>query len=159
MPRITPAVLAGLAVAAVVSLSACSAATDDTSAPASEATTATSTTASTSSATSSEGQSAGAYVTYDQYQDAADMYADSSVVLFFNAAWCPDCQKANESFSSETIPDGLVIVSVDYDTSTDLKQRYGVTQQHTFVQVDSSGEQVAKWSGSYTVADVEAEIS
>ncbi len=46
------------------------------------------------------------------------------------------------------MPDGLTVVKVDYDTETDLRQQYGVTQQHTFVQVDESGAELAKWTGS-----------
>lgn len=80
------------------------------------------------------------------------------VVLFFNAKWCPDCQRANANFQKESIPDGLTILSVDYDKYTDLKKKYGVTYQHTFVQVDASGNQIKKWSGSYTVDDVEKNV-
>ena len=40
------------------------------------------------------------------------------------------------------------------DTETALRQRYGVTVQHTFVQVDPKGDQLAKWSGSSTGADI-----
>jgi thiol-disulfide isomerase/thioredoxin len=80
------------------------------------------------------------------------------VVLFFNAKWCPDCQRADANFQKESIPDGLTILSVDYDKYNDLKKKYGVTYQHTFVQVDASGNQIKKWSGSYTVDDVEKNV-
>jgi len=55
------------------------------------------------------------------------------------------------------IPAGVTIVKVDYDTATDLKRRYGVTMQHTFVQVDGSGEAVKKWSGT-TLDAVQANL-
>jgi hypothetical protein len=40
-----------------------------------------------------------------------------------------------------------VVVVVDYDRSSDLKKRYGVTYQHTWVQIDSEGRKLAVWSG------------
>ena len=92
------------------------------------------------------------YITYDQYQAFKDTYADSKVVLFFNATWCPDCRAINEALTSDPgkIPAGTTVVSVDYDQHADLRQRYGVTMQHTFVQIDSSGEKVRQWTSTST---------
>ena len=87
------------------------------------------------------------YITYDQYQASKDTYADSKVVLFFNATWCPDCRAINEALTSDPgkIPAKTTVVSVDYDQHTDLRQRYGVTTQHTFVQIDTNGEKTRQW--------------
>ena len=87
------------------------------------------------------------YITYDQYQAFKDTYADSKVVLFFNATWCPDCRAINEALTSDPgkIPAKTTVVSVDYDQHTDLRQRYGVTTQHTFVQIDTNGEKTRQW--------------
>ena len=62
------------------------------------------------------------YITYDQYQASKDKYADSKVVLFFNAKWCPDCRAINEALTSDPgkIPAKTTVVSVDYDQHTDL---------------------------------------
>ncbi|MBF8252498.1 MAG: hypothetical protein HW379_840 [Actinobacteria bacterium] len=73
-----------------------------------------------------------------------------TVILFFNATWCPTCVAANKNFNGSTPPDGLTLLKVDYDDSTDLKRKYGVTYQHTFVQVDKSGKLLKKWNGSNT---------
>ena len=43
------------------------------------------------------------------------------------------------------IPAKTTVVSVDYDQHTDLRQRYGVTTQHTFVQIDTNGEKTRQW--------------
>ncbi len=48
----------------------------------------------------------------------------------------------------------MTIVVVDFDTANDLRQKYGVTVQHTFVQVDAEGNELAKWSGSVTADEV-----
>ena len=92
------------------------------------------------------------YITYDQYQASKDTYADSKVVLFFNATWCPDCRAINEALTSDPgkIPAGTTVVIVDYDQHADLRQRYGVTMQHTFVQINSSGDKVRQWASTST---------
>lgn len=102
---------------------------------------------------------AGGYIDYADYRGDEDAYADSDVVLFFNASWCPTCQEAAANFESESFPAGLTVVSVDYDDSEDLKQKYGVTYQHTFVQVDPAGKQLAKFTGSTTLAEVEGQLA
>ena len=100
-----------------------------------------------SSATSHSDSASQSYITYDQYQASKDKYADSKVVLFFNATWCPDCRAINEALTSDPgkIPAKTTVVSVDYDQHTDLRQRYGVTTQHTFVQIDTNGEKTSQW--------------
>jgi len=82
------------------------------------------------------------------------------VVLYFKASWCPICRAfdAHIRANIENIPEGVAILYIDYDTSTALKQKYGVTYQHTFVQVDPSGKQLAKWSGSRTLTELVSTI-
>jgi len=76
------------------------------------------------------------------------------VVLFFRASWCPTCRGLDADIKAhlKNIPAGLTILDVYYDASIALKQKYGVTYQHTLVQVDASGKQIAKWTGSPTLA-------
>ncbi len=97
---------------------------------------------------------AGAYIDQADYEADPAAYAGADVVLFFNASWCPTCQEATGNLSGAAYPAGLVVVSVDYDAATDLRQRYGVTTQHTFVQIDADGAEVAKWTGSVDVAGI-----
>ena len=79
---------------------------------------------------------------------------EGRVVLFFRASWCPTCRALDADTRSKlsSIPTDVTILDVNYDTETALKQKYGVTYQHTFVHVDASGNQIAKWSGSPTLA-------
>lgn len=97
-------------------------------------------------------ESPGSYVTLAEYEGNKAEFDDTDVVLFFNAAWCSTCKQARENIEADlaAIPADLTIVVVDYDNSDDLKRKYGVTLQHTFVQIDAAGNELAKWSGSVT---------
>ncbi|MBM3227538.1 hypothetical protein FJZ27_01590 [Candidatus Peribacteria bacterium] len=70
-------------------------------------------------------------------------------VLFFHAAWCPECKKADALLKQWFPSDAFSrsIYAVDYDTAKDLKVRYGVTYQHTFVVVDGSGKKISSIQG------------
>ena len=133
-----------LALSAIIVLGGCSQANSSSDAMSSAK--------SPSSATSHSDSASQSYITYDQYQASKDKYADSKVVLFFNAKWCPDCRAINEALTSDPgkIPAKTTVVSVDYDQHTDLRQRYGVTMQHTFVQINSSGDKVRQWASTST---------
>ncbi len=97
----------------------------------------------------------GAWVDQAAYEaDAATFHESGDVVLFFNASWCPTCQSTVKSLDADGVPAGLTVVSVDYDAATDLKKQYGITVQHTFVQVDEAGAELAKFTGSVSGADI-----
>jgi thiol-disulfide isomerase/thioredoxin len=96
----------------------------------------------------------GVYRAYDESLLAAAETGD--VVLFFRASWCPTCRSLDQDLrgKASVIPKGLTILDVNYDSATALKQKYGVTHQHTLVQVRADGTQITKWSGSPTLADI-----
>jgi thiol-disulfide isomerase/thioredoxin len=99
--------------------------------------------------------------TYQDFSsDKLALAKTGKVVLFFKAGWCPTCKGVDSDITSHLnqIPKNVNILVVDYDTSTDLKKKYGVTYQHTFVQVDSNGMLIKKWSGSPTLAELVKEI-
>lgn len=87
------------------------------------------------------------YMTYSR--ESFDAAAGKKRVLFFHAPWCPTCRPADAAFRKDPtlIPEDVVLFQTDYDTSADLKKQYGVTYQHTFVQVDAGGNAVTKWNG------------
>jgi len=102
---------------------------------------------------------AGSYETYDASK-VAMAATNGKAILFFHAGWCPTCRALNSNIESNLsqIPDGVTIFKTNYDSQTALKQKYGVTYQHTLVQVDAEGNQIAKWSGSPTLSDLVSKI-
>lgn len=79
-------------------------------------------------------------------------------VLFFHASWCPTCRSLERDITANTIPNDVTIFKVDYDSETELRKTYGVTLQHTLVQVDASGQQVSRQVGTSTLNDVIAQL-
>lgn len=102
---------------------------------------------------------AGTYQTYAP-EKVAKFATAGKVVLFFRASWCPTCKALDADIRSHlgNIPEQLTILDVDYDNSTALKQQYGVTYQHTLVEVDAQGKLIKKWSGSPTLAALVSEV-
>lgn len=88
-----------------------------------------------------------------RYQDYSPQVftanTDKKRVYFFHAKWCPTCKVADQEFTSRAneIPQDVIVFKTDYDTEKDLKTKYGITYQHTFVYVDSAGNELAKWNG------------
>lgn len=65
-------------------------------------------------------------------------------VLFFHAAWCPKCVQQDKVLADWYPSEDFAysVHKVDYDSSAELKQRYGVVQQHTYVMVDGQGNKL-----------------
>ena len=103
-----------------------------------------------------DGTSDSRYVKYAS--NTLESTSDTRRVLYFYANWCPTCRPADADFSANEsrIPSDVTVIRVNYnDTDTDaeeeaLAREYGITYQHTFVQIDENGEQVAKWNGGDT---------
>ncbi len=95
----------------------------------------------------------GRYIEYSK--SALDQAQEKKRVFYFYASWCSTCRPADESFrnNEDKIPKDVVVMRVNYnDTETDqeekeLAKKYNITYQHTFVQIDSQGNEVAKWNG------------
>ena len=80
---------------------------------------------------------------YLDYEDGVIEATAGPKALFFHASWCPKCRALDEDLRAEGAPDGLTVFKVDYDSRTDLRQRYGVTIQTTIVFVDDTGEMIS----------------
>lgn len=93
---------------------------------------------------------------YVQYSKSVfDSVSSNRRVLFFYASWCPTCKPADASFTqnSNKIPENTTVIRVNYNdpetdqSEKDLAKKYGITYQHTFVQLDTTGKEITKWNG------------
>jgi thiol-disulfide isomerase/thioredoxin len=92
--------------------------------------------------------SSGGKVDFMGLDDASMLAAKGPTVLYFHADWCPSCRADMRQIDARLSELGdITVVVVNYDSSAELKKRYGVTYQHTYVQIDGDGKKVALWSG------------
>jgi thiol-disulfide isomerase/thioredoxin len=93
---------------------------------------------------------------YVQYsREEAETAAGVRRVLYFYASWCPTCKYADISFTQNVskVPGDVILIRINYnDPETDqeekdLAKKYGITYQHTFVQIDDTGKEVTRWNG------------
>ena len=99
--------------------------------------------------------------TFESYSaEKLSLASSGKVALFFHATWCPICRAIEKEILADPskISDGVHILKVDYDNNVSLRQKYGVTTQHTFVQVDDKGNSLQKWSDSSTLSSVLSRI-
>ena len=88
------------------------------------------------------------YTAYSEKELEGALSSNQKTVIFFHAGWCPTCIAASEDFQANInqIPSDVTILKADYDAETELKEKYGVVMQDTFIQVNSDGEEIAKWN-------------
>jgi len=101
---------------------------------------------------------AGVYTEYDA--EAIKQSDADHILLFFKASWCPSCRALDADIveNADAIPPGVAIYTVDYDTATDLKRKYGVTTQHSIIEISASGEAESIISHPLTLKSVLATI-
>jgi thiol-disulfide isomerase/thioredoxin len=90
-------------------------------------------------------------ILFQSLEHSIELAKEKPTVLFFKADWCPSCTAAAKNFekNKDLLKDVNLIV-VNYDKSGDLQIKYGVTYQHTFVQISPTGEALVKWNGGST---------
>ena len=98
----------------------------------------------------------GSYTTYSAESVDSALASGKKVALFFHATWCPSCKALDKTLSAETVPSDVVVFKVDYDSSTELKKKYGVTGQHTIVTLDANKNKVKLERGAQDIADITA---
>ncbi len=96
-------------------------------------------------ATPSNNSSQSSQTSYVEYSDDLIAKTTGKKVLFFHAQWCPQCRMIETDILKQGAPEGWTIIKVDYDSHQDLRQKYGVTIQTTFVKIDDAGNSLNKY--------------
>lgn len=93
----------------------------------------------------------------DYSSEAVAQMQGKPYALFFHATWCPSCVRADKDIKANlsSLGKDTVIFKVDYDSNTELRQKYGVTSQHTIVFIGADGQVTGKKMG-FEVADIKA---
>jgi len=68
-------------------------------------------------------------------------------VLFFHADRCPTCNEAEKNFLESGIPEGLTILKVNFDTERELRQKYAILSQTSYVLIKPDGTMIKRWVG------------
>jgi len=89
------------------------------------------------------------YVEYSEESLAVAREKGNTILFFAATLWCSTCSALDDELKerSSTLPDGVTVLKVDYDTDKAMRTKYGVTQQHTLVFLDSNGNEIKRWIG------------
>lgn len=73
---------------------------------------------------------------------AAAQKADKPIALHFRADWCPTCRAQDKVLETLKAEPGLpiTVLSANYDTEKDLKQRFTIRAQSTLVMLRGQKE-------------------
>ena len=76
-------------------------------------------------------------VSFESEAQVKELAQAGPTVIFFFAKWCPNCKAAALEFSTkwDSVRPGIALVVADYDKETEMKTKYGVTYQDTYVLV------------------------
>jgi thiol-disulfide isomerase/thioredoxin len=87
-------------------------------------------------------------VSFENEAQLDALAAKGTTVVFFYAAWCPDCRATVSELNAhwDQVRPGLTLVIADYDKEQALKSKFGVTYQDTFVLLDKAGKSVTLWN-------------
>lgn len=74
--------------------------------------------------------------------------AEGRTVVFFFASWCPNCRATVAELNARwtEVDPSLTLVIADYDKERELKSKFGVTYQDTFVLLDAAGDAIKSWN-------------
>jgi thiol-disulfide isomerase/thioredoxin len=82
---------------------------------------------------------------YTDYSEKALLATTHTKLLFFHAPWCPQCRAIEKSIETGGVPEDVTVFKVDYDSNQELRQKYGVTLQTTFVKIDGKNNKIESY--------------
>jgi thioredoxin 1 len=85
--------------------------------------------------------------------------ADKPIALHFRADWCPTCRAQDKALETLKAEPGLdiTVLSANYDTEKDLKQRFTIRAQSTLVMLRGKKE-IGRSIGETTAAGLRSAL-
>ena len=71
--------------------------------------------------------------------------SEENIILFFHADWCSTCVAFEKKVLSEKIPDNILILKVNYDKELELRKKYNIITQTSFVLIDNKWNLIKRW--------------
>lgn len=89
------------------------------------------------------------YLNYSEQYSSSSKRTSKTLLFFAATTWCQTCSQLDKEIMerSQELPSDLTILKVDYDNDKVTKAKYGVTAQHTLIQLDNNGNEVKRWIG------------
>lgn len=82
---------------------------------------------------------------YIEYSPGIIEQTSGAKIVYFHAPWCPQCRALEADIKARGVPDGVTIIKADFDSSQELRSKYGVTLQTTLVRVGDDGAELKKF--------------
>ena len=92
------------------------------------------------------------YIDYNP--EAIKNATEEFIVLFFHADWCSSCKAFEKKVLTEEIPENIIILKVNFDKERELKQKYNILTQTSFVIVDNDWNLKKRWIWSRSIEDI-----
>lgn len=75
---------------------------------------------------------------YLNYDEKLIKDFDWRIILEFYANWCSTCKSFDKSLEDYDLPEDILILKVDFDNSEELRKKYSVLTQSTFVEINNN---------------------
>jgi thioredoxin 1 len=89
------------------------------------------------------------YFTFSQDKLNESLSEGKTVVLYFHAPWCTSCSTFDKELTDQPtdLPPEVIVLKIDFDSATELRNTYHVIYQHTLVLLNPDGTTKEMWIG------------
>jgi len=95
----------------------------------------------------------------DYSEEKAKNATQKNIILFFHTDWCSSCKSFEEKVLSENIPEDILILKVDFDKNNELRQKYNILTQTSFILIDKNWNLIKRWIWSRDISDIIQKIN
>lgn len=91
---------------------------------------------------------------YIDYDENLIKNFDWRIILEFYANWCSTCKSFDKSLEDYDLPENILILKIDFDNSEELRKKYAVLTQSTFVEINNREEVLNRFIGIINIEDL-----